>query len=295
MKRVSILAILSFSLALFFNVFIVRAYTSPGKPQGFINDFAGILSSAEKIELETTLSDFKKETENEIAIVTISSLGDETVNSYAVKLFEEWGIGKKEKDNGLLILHAPNERQIWIEVGYGLEPYITDAKASSVYRNILSPAFKQGKYADGYREAIKAIIATLRGEAEAIPETSNDGGFNENWFFFGIIIFMWLVSILGKTKSWWLGGVLGGISGIVIGFIYGFLFIGIIWTIVLTIIGLIFDFIVSNAYAKSKASGKNPPWWIGGGSFGGGHGGFGGGFGGFGGGGSGGGGGGGGY
>lgn len=292
MKRVSILAILSLSLALSFSAIIVHAYTNPGKPQGLVNDFAGILTSTEKIELETTLSDFKKETGNEITIVTVSSLGDETVNSYAVKLFQEWGIGKKDKDNGLLILHAPNERQIWIEVGYGLEPYITDAKASSVYRNILSPAFKQGNYAGGYREAIKAIIGTLRGEAEAIPETSSGGGLNENWFVFGFIIFMWLVSILGRTKSWWLGGVLGGIAGTIIGFIYGFLFTGIIWTIILVIIGLIFDFIVSKAYAKSKIKGGNPPWWIGGGGFGGGHGG---GFGGFGGGGSGGGGGGGGY
>lgn len=271
------------------------AYTSPGKPSGLVNDFAGILSTTEKTELETTLSNFKKETGNEITIVTVSSLGDETVNSYAVKLFEEWGIGKRDKDNGLLILHTPNERQIWIEVGYGLEPYITDAKASSIYRNILSPAFKQGNYANGYTEAIKAIIATLRGEAEAIPEKSSGSKLNIDWFFIILFVPIWFGSILARSKSWWFGGVLGGIAGIIIGFIYGFLFTGIISIIIFAILGLIFDFIVSKAYEKSKIKGGNPPWWIGGGGFGGGHGGFGGGFGGFGGGGSGGGGGGGGY
>lgn len=271
--------------------FFVSAYVSPGKPTGMVNDFAGILSASEKAGLERTLSDFKKETGNEIAIVTIKTLGDESPETYAVKLFEEWGIGKKDKDNGLLILHALDERQIRIEVGYGLEPYITDAKSSAIYRNILAPKFKEGKFAEGYTEAIDAITATLRGEAEAIPE--GDSGSSGDWFFILLFVPIWLASILSRSKSWWAGGVIGGIAGIIIGFIFGFVFTGLLATIGLVLLGLLFDFIVSKAYHSSVVRGVTPPWWIGGG---GGHGGFGGGgFGGFGGGGSGGGGGGGGY
>lgn len=270
--------------------FFVHAYTSPGKPTGFVNDFAHVLSVEDKDSLESALSDYEKKTGNEISIVTVPSLGDETVETYANKLFKEWGIGKKDKDNGLLILHAPNERKIWIEVGYGLEPVITDAKASSIYRNILSPRFKAGDYIGGYTEAVSAIISTIGGDDNAIPR---DKQVNSDWFFWIILIPMYLGSILARSKSWWLGGVLGALGGVMIGIIYGFLYTGLTAIAIFGIVGLIFDFIVSKAFANRYAKGHSMPWWIGGGR--GGSGGLGGGFGGFGGGGSGGGGGGGGY
>lgn len=295
MKKIGIVAIIFFATIPFFAVNPVLAYVSPGKPTGFVNDFASILSTQEKADLETTLSNFQKQSGNEITIVTVPSLGGETVQTYAVTLFKEWGIGKKGKDNGLLILHAPNERQIWIEVGYGLEPFITDAKASSIYRNILSPAFKKGNYAEGYTEAVTAIIATLNGQVNAVPQDKApiDGGWGVILYFI-LFIPIWLGSILARSKSWWTGGVIGGIIGISIGIANVSILIGILATILLIIIGLVFDFLVSRAYSSRVSKGMSPPWWIGGGR--GGRGGFGGGgFGGFGGGGSGGGGGGGGY
>lgn len=264
---------------------IAHAYTSPGKPAGFVNDFAGIISASEKSTLETVLTNFKKETGNEIAVVTVPTLGDETVESYAVKLFEEWGIGEKGKDNGLLLLVGLEERKMRIEVGYGLEGDITDAQASSIIRNILTPAFKEGKYGEGITAAVGTIIDVLHGNVDAVPEDNSDQGHDFGvLFYFIIFIPIWLGSILSRSKSWWLGGVLGGIAGVVIGFIFGFFFVGIIATPTLVIVGLIFDFIVSKAYGSSVARGVTPPWWIGGGGRGGSGGG---GFGGFGGGGSG--------
>ncbi len=283
MKKIGIVAVLLIATVPFF----VHAYVSPGRSTGFVNDFAGILSASEKSTLETRLSDYEKQTGNEISIVTVISLDGEIVDTYANKLFKEWGIGKKDKDNGLLILHAPNERKVWIEVGYGLEQYITDAKASSVYRNVLSPAFKRGDYIQGYTEALNVIIATLGGDQNAITEDKSI-----DWasiVYLILFLIWWLVSILGRSKSWWLGGIIGGILGISIGIANISILIGIVATIIFVAIGLIFDFIVSKAYHSSIASGGHPPWWIGGGR--GGSGGFGG----FGGGGSGGGGGGGGY
>ena len=270
-------------LALFIP-FFVFAYTSPGKPTGFVNDFANILNANDKAELENILSNYQKQSTNEISVVTISSLGDETIDTYAYKLFQEWGIGKKGNDNGLLMIFSMNDRKMRIEVGYGLEQYITDAKASSIIRNILTPAFKSGDYYGGIKTAVSDVIRIMNGEVNVVPEDNNsDSKPHENIFFWIIFIFIWLASILGRSKSWWLGGVLGGIAGIVIGFIYTSIIIGIIFTIILIIVGLIFDFIVSSAYAKSVSRGFGPPWWIGGGR----GGGFGGGFGGFGGGGSG--------
>ncbi len=291
MKKVALFATIIFALS----TSIAFAYKSPGKPQGFVNDFAGVLSAQDKADLETTLSNFNKETGNQIVIATVNSLDGETEQTYAVKLFEEWGIGQKGKDNGLLILQAPNERKIRIEVGYGLEPYITDAQASLIYRNVLSPAFKVGNYGQGYKDAVGMIIGTFQGQTDVIPQDSPSdyGGSIGNWIFFIILIPLWLASILGRSKSWWFGGVLGGVVGIVIGSVYGFNFIGIIIIPVLVVVGLLFDFIVSKAYNSRISQGLKPPWWIGGGGRGGGFGG--GGFGGFGGGSSGGGGGGGGY
>ncbi len=272
---------------LFFFGSLTFAYTSPGKATGFVNDFAGIIPIDQKTKLETTLTNFEKQTGDEIAVVTVTTIGNDTIEKYAVKLFEDWGIGKMGKDNGLLLLIAVNERKMRIEVGYGLEQYVTDAESASIIRNVLTPAFKEGKYVEGISQAVDTLIKVINGQADAIPQTApstSSEAPHENWFFWAIFIFIWLASILGRSKSWWLGGVLGGIAGIVIGFIFGFVFSGIIWTIVLAVVGLIFDFIVSKAYASRVSRGMNPPWWIGGGGrgFGGG-----GGFGGFGGGGSG--------
>jgi uncharacterized protein len=259
--------------------FFVLGYTSPGKPTGFVNDFAGIISAAEKTELETTLTELEKQTGAEVSVVTIPSLGNETVETYAVKLFEEWGIGKKGEDNGLLLLVALEEKKVRIEVGYGLEGYITDVRSSAIIRNVLTPAFKNGNYGEGILSATRMIAEVIKGNTSVLPETEPPQ-VKVDWFFFGIFIPIWLASILSRSKSWWLGGVLGGIAGIVIGFFFGFVFTGIVATILLTILGLAFDFIVSKAYHSSVNQGIHPPWWTGGrgGGFGGGSfGGFGGG------------------
>jgi uncharacterized protein len=210
-------------------------------------------------------------------------LGDETIDTYAYRLFQEWGIGKKGKDNGLLIIFSMNDRKMRIEVGYGLEPYITDAQSSNIIRNTLTPAFKNGDYYGGIRLSVEQIIRILNGEVNVLPNDNSNSKPHEDIFFWIIFIFIWLASILGRSKSWWFGGVIGAIAGIVIGFVYKSLIIGIIFTIILIIVGLIFDYIVSKAYQKSLLRGNAHPWWIGGGR----GGGFGGGFGGFGGGGSG--------
>lgn len=264
------------------------AYVSPGKPSGFVNDFAGIISAQEKQDIEGKLSSLRTNTGFEIAVVTVPSLGDETVETYAVKLFEEWGIGNKEKDTGLLLLIGFNERKIRIETGYGTEGAVTDIQSGNIIRDLITPAFKQGKYGEGISSAVDALTAIITKSPEAAqysvtkPTKINFQSFLSGWFWF-IFIILWLFSILGRSKSWWLGGVFGGIVGVIVGFIFGFIFTGIIWIIILVLAGLIFDYIVSKAYASSVKSNGTPPWWIGGGGFGG-SGSSGGGFGGFGGG-----------
>lgn len=266
------------------------SYSSPGGPAGFVNDFANILDAGVRQVIDGKLQNLKGTAGAEVAVVTIQSLEGETIENYAVKLFEEWGIGQKGKDGGLLILVAPNEREARIEVGYGLEGDITDLQAGQIVRNIMIPAFKDGDYSKGVSDAVDAVSAIISKSAEAAGYLSVMSGSqgerpadsNINYaalFFFVVIIFNILARFLGKTKSWWLGGVIGACAGAVIGLILGFLYAGIISIFILTVLGLVFDFIVSKK--GPGGHGPNNLWFLGHG----GHGGFGGGgFGGFGGG-----------
>src|SRR5262245_36363925 len=96
------------------------------KPTGPINDFAQVLDEATERELAALVKSVEDETTAEIAVATVTSLEGMSVEEYATRLFAEWGIGQKGKDNGVLVLVAPSERKTRIEVGYGLEPILPD-------------------------------------------------------------------------------------------------------------------------------------------------------------------------
>jgi len=265
-----------------------RAYTSPGKPTGFVNDFAGVLSASDKETIETELQALQKSTSAQVVVATITSLGDETIDSYAVDLFQEWGIGQKGKDNGLLVLVAPNDHEARIEVGYGLEGDVTDLQAGNIVRDVMIPAFKNNEYASGIKGGVDAVAGLVVKSPDAVQydePVSKGENFGSNLpviFFIGVILLNALARILGKTTSWWLGGVIGAVVGVIAGFAWGFIPIGIIAIIVLTILGLIFDYIVSK-HPPGPGRGPGGFWPIF--FLGGGRGGFGGGgFGGFGGG-----------
>ncbi len=260
----------------FFLPFVACAYTSPGVPSGYVNDFAGVFGAEDKAALEAKLRSFEETTGNEIAVVAIKSLGGDTIENYANELFGDWGIGKEGKDNGALFLFAVDDREMRIEVGYGLEGVLTDAQSYWIIQNVAAPAFRDGNYYLGASGAADKIMAALSG-AEEIPAATtrgSEGGYSSGWFFLIFILPLWLARVLGRSKSWWLGGVFGGIFGVILGFIFGFLYTGIIALVFLIPLGLLFDFTVSRAYQRGKKTGHYP-WWIGGGGRGG-HGGFGG-------------------
>lgn len=263
------------------------AYTSPGESTGFVNDFAHILTSEQINNLELKLKEFEGKSQHEITLVTIKSLGGDTIENFAVKLFAEWGIGKKKSDNGVLILIAVDDYKMRIEVGYGLEGALTDAQSNWIINNIMKPAFRNNDFYSGIDGAIDKIISATKGEIVPSQKSDNrvDSNTGEMIVLFLFVGLSWLGSILGRSKSWWAGGIVGGTIGIILGLIYGFVYTGIISIILLAFFGLIFDAAVSKNYSRNKTLGRNPSWWAGGRGFGGGGGG--GGFGGFGGGGSG--------
>jgi uncharacterized protein len=141
------------------------------KAQGYVTDEANILDPSKRQTLENQLAAFEQSTTNEIAVATVPSLEGETVDQYTVELFKAWGIGKKGKDNGVLILVAPNERKARIEVGYGLEGQLPDGLCGQIIRDQIVPAFREGNYGVGISDAVDAVLGVLSGQAP--PPSSN--------------------------------------------------------------------------------------------------------------------------
>jgi uncharacterized protein len=280
-----------FSLVLFLAVgFSARAYVSPGKPTGFVNDYANILPAAEQQALEDKLVAFSRESGNEISLVIVSDLGGETIENFAVRLFEEWGIGREKQDNGVLLVVALAERQMRLEVGYGLEGALPDLLSYQIITATLRPAFQSEDYYGGLDRAIEQIMTATRGEYPTGLDNDRQAGNLgfENWFWLLFFVFYLLSALrrhLAKSRSWWQGGAFGAVIGLLIALIFlrTLLFL-LILPAVFIVLGLIFDFLVSRVLPQPKpGSGRNNLWWfLGGGS--GGFGGSGGGFGGFGGG-----------
>lgn len=255
--------------AIFLTVSFSHAYVSPGKASGYVNDFAGVFTAEQKSSLENVLSLFNASSTNEISIVTIKSLSDDYIENYAEKLFKEWGIGTKKYDNGVLLLIALDEREVRIEVGYGLEGTLTDVVASQIISDDMAPAFKQGDFYGGVTLATARIIEVTQGEYKNTGDKIGVQNFfsPQDLLIFVAILFQFFAAIFSRSKSWWAGGVVGALLGA--GCTYFQLFgltvlTGGLITILLTLIGLGFDYFVSKQYTEAISRGSSVPWWIGG-------------------------------
>ena len=135
------------------------------KPQGFVNDFASVLSPQQRDALEQRVRALQTKTGVELAVVTLQSLEGGQIDDFTNKLFARWGIGQKGKNNGVMLLAAMSDRKMRIEVGYGLEPVLPDILAGRIIDEDLRPQFKQGRYADGLDQAVQRIAGIIeRGE-----------------------------------------------------------------------------------------------------------------------------------
>jgi uncharacterized protein len=137
---------------------------------GHVNDFAGVLDEGSRNALETLLVALEADTTAEVAVATVSSLGGISVDEYATGMFNAWGVGQADKDNGVLILVAPAERDIRIEVGYGLEGVIPDGLAGSIIRSEFIPAFRDGNYQAGIVAGVGRIATIVRRGEKVTPQ-----------------------------------------------------------------------------------------------------------------------------
>jgi len=141
---------------------------------GRVNDNAQILSENTRKSLGETLKEHEMKTTNQIVILTVNSLEGENIEDYANNVFNEWKLGQKDKDNGILIVVVPDERRMRIEVGYGLEGSLPDLMAGRIINNIITPRFREEDFDGGITEGVQAVISVLEGNDQAITSAMDE-------------------------------------------------------------------------------------------------------------------------
>ena len=204
--------------------FSILAYSQPDIPEhgGFwVHDEAKVLSAQAKYRLESILQSERDSTSNQIAILIIPSLEGGSLEEYSLRVAEKWKLGKADKDNGALLLISIQDRQVRIEVGYGLEGTLTDAMSSRIIRNEIAPHFRNGDYEAGVEAGLTGIIKAISGEYvndDPLPQKRD-----AKKFPLGTIIIIIVIIILasrgrrGGGGHWssgrgWIGPI-GGVGG----------------------------------------------------------------------------------
>ena len=152
-----------------------------------INDEARIFSQNERDELLNLVQNFEQNSTTQIAIVTLNSLENKSIEELSLEIARGYKLGQKEDSNGVLLVVAPNEKKVRIEVGYGLEGVLTDAVASEIINSVMIPEFKNGKMSEGVKDSVLAIIKVASGEEFSSKSGLNDLPFGVFAFFAGML------------------------------------------------------------------------------------------------------------
>ena len=202
----------TFFLATLFLLFVpgfllAQDLNLPSEPVGHVNDFADMLAQSEQQRLEQKLRNYRDTTTTVLAIATIESLNGRAIQEVGTELFNKWNMWEGNKDNGVLVLIAKQDRKMRIEVGYGLEGAIPDIMAGRIIREILSPSFKRGNYYQGLDRATSAIIQLASGEFTGQLAEKRSSGGNDMASFVIFILFVLFVVYASSRKG---GGKRGG-------------------------------------------------------------------------------------
>jgi uncharacterized protein len=194
------LGLLSIFVLFFFVTNGFSQFKIPEKPsfQTSVYDYANVLSSNEKAQLEEKLIKYADSTTTQIVVVTIESLNGEEVNSLATNWAQTWGIGAEKDDNGVLILLSKKDRKIAIHPGYGLEDRLTAGIGGEIIRNIIIPEFKNGSYYNGLDKGTDELFKVFAGKYKGERKKDKNKG---KFPFFPIIIFIIIIVIVLKNKN----------------------------------------------------------------------------------------------
>jgi uncharacterized protein len=189
---------------------------------GRVVDDANILSAGARERLTAMVKAHEEATTNQVVVLTVPTIAPTSVEEFAVKVFETWKLGQKDKDNGILVVVVPQDRKMRIEVGYGLEGTLPDGAAGDIIRTWMTPAFKAGNYDKGVEDGVAAIVARLEGRGGPIdripaapPESSSSSGSGfqplpmpqrlfVGAFIFGVLGIFTVIGVLTPGMGWFL-------------------------------------------------------------------------------------------
>lgn len=183
-----------------------------------VTDLTGTLTAAQQAALESRLQAFEAQKGSQVAVLIVPTTQPETIGQYSIRVVEQWKLGRKKIDDGVLLLVAKDDRKLRIEVGYGLEGVLPDIIARRIIAEDIAPHFKQGDFHGGIEAGINRILAVIQGEALPAPQRhANNGASLESYFIF--LLFGALIGavILRKVLGTFPGALAnGGLTGLAV-------------------------------------------------------------------------------
>jgi uncharacterized protein len=252
-----------------------QAQTETAVPQlrARVTDQTGTLTAPLRDALEQRLAAFEKGKGAQIAVLMVSTTQPDSIEQYATRVFDQWKLGRKGTDDGVLLIVAKNDRTVRIEVGYGLEGAIPDAKASRIINEQITPRFKQGDFAGGIDAGVTAIRQLAQGEDLPPPAADDSLGAGPPATAVGWIIFVVVAIVAGAIMPNVIGaGMLGGIA---LNYLVGGIVMTVAGVVAAAILSAIFGLLgLRKGFGGGGGRGGPGGWggggWGGGGGFGGG-------------------------
>jgi len=190
---------------LFFCILSLLLFSAPAdaldvpKFLGHVNDYANMISSDTKMQIEEKLRALQQTDSTQIVVLTISSLEGEAIEDFGIKVAEAWKVGQKNKDNGVILIASKQDKKLRIEVGRGLEGKLTDLEAGRIIDLVIKPQFKKGDFDGGFISGVTALIATTKGEFSAAGEAEGEQ-YNYKLFIGLLIICFVSAFVMGRIR-----------------------------------------------------------------------------------------------
>ena len=184
---------------------IRAAEVMPPKPTRYFNDYAHKVSSATAEQLNAKLENFERETSSQIVVAVFPKMqSDSSLEDYAQRIYQSWGIGQKSTNNGALLLVFIEDRKMRIQTGYGLEGALPDALCKRIIEDEIKPHFQQGDFDGGLTAGVNAILLATKGEYKGSGRTVNDrngqSGISLFWWIFGLFIILSIIRSMGRRN-----------------------------------------------------------------------------------------------
>jgi uncharacterized protein len=203
-----------------------KAETLPSKPAGYFNDYAGIVDRATVSRLNEKLAQFERETSTQIIVAIYRTMQSESsVDDYTQRVAKTWGVGQQGRNNGAVLFVFVENRQMFIQTGYGLEGALPDAICFDITHNVVASRFKVGDYAGGLEAGVNAMMQAVRGEYKGTGRTKAEGKDIGPKLPFGIVLLVFIVIVIvmsqlqrkarrrGYGYNGWGGPYIGGFGG----------------------------------------------------------------------------------